>query len=153
MAKLRDARFRKTNFASNGEASFNFDADTLKILMAVDESKTVLQLLKETRIDPTDFKDRLLRLLKLKLIEEAKIEISYVNGSFLTNLTDTLVNLVGPLGQMLIEATAEKMNFQASKIPKDNVADFIYEIAKEIPGEKQQAEFKKVMIQEINKIK
>lgn len=150
--KLRDARFRKTNFARNGETAYNFDADTLKLLIAIDESKTVAQLARETRLDPAVLKEKLIRLFKLKLIEEVKLDVVYVDSGFITHLIETLINLVGPLGQMLVEATAEKMNFQVPRIPQDNISDFVYEVAKEIPGEKQQAEFKKRMIQEINKM-
>lgn len=153
MTKLQDARFRKTDFASQNEAVFDFDADMLKILMAIDERKTVLQIAREVKMDTAVFKETLLRLFKLKLIEEVKETIVYADEDFLTHLKETLVNLVGPLGEMLVEETVEKMNFQVSGIPKANAADFIYEVAKEIPGEKQQAEFKRLMIQEIKKMK
>lgn len=153
MTKLQDARFRKTTFASNSNKTFDFDADMLKILMAIEESKTALQLIREIKMDPAIFKKTLLKLFKLKLIEEVKEEITYADESFVTHLKEVLVNLVGPLGEMLADDTAEKMNFQASRIPQANVADFIYEVAKEIPGEKQQAEFKRLMIQEIKNMK
>jgi len=147
VTKLQDARFRKTNFTAHDETVF--DADMLKLLMAIDEGKPVLQIAKEIKMDPAAFRESFLRLYKLKLIEEVKQKIVYVDELFITRLKETLVSLTGPLGGILMEETAEKMNLQLSRIPKSTVADFVYQVAKEIPGEAQQAEFKKLMIQEI----
>ena len=121
----------------------------LKLLMAIDEGKPILQIAKEIKMDPTVFRESFLRLYKLKLIEEVKQKIVYADELFVTRLKETLINLTGPLGEMLLGEAAEKMNLQLSRIPKSSVADFVYQVAKEIPGEKQQAEFKKLMIQEI----
>jgi len=147
VTKLQDARFRKTNFTAHDETVF--DADMLKLLMAIDEGKPILQIAKEIKMDPTVFRESFLRLYKLKLIEEVKQKIVYADELFVTRLKETLINLTGPLGEMLLGEAAEKMNLQLSRIPKSSVADFVYQVAKEIPGEKQQAEFKKLMIQEI----
>jgi hypothetical protein len=147
VTKLQDARFRKTNFSAHDETVF--DPDMLKLLMAIDEGKSVLQIAKEINMDPVVFRESFLRLFKLKLIEEVKQKVVYADEGFLTRLRETLVNLVGPLGEMLMEETAEKMNFESTKIPKSSVADFVYQVAKEIPGDKEQAEFKRLMIQEI----
>jgi hypothetical protein len=147
VTKLQDARFRKTNFTTQDETVF--DPDMLKLLMAIDEGKPVLQIAKEINMDPAVFRESFLKLFKLKLIEEVKQKIVYADESFLNRIREALVDLVGPLGEMLMEETAEKMNFQSTRIPKSSVADFVYQVAKEIPGEKEQAEFKKMMIQEI----
>ncbi|MFH0729410.1 MAG: hypothetical protein V2B19_24110 [Pseudomonadota bacterium] len=153
MTKLQDARFRKTTFSSSSNKTFDFDADMLEVLMAIEESKTVLQIVRQTKMDPAVFKKTLMKLFKLKLIEEVKEDIIYATDSFVAHLKEVLVNLVGPLGEMLADETAEKMNFKASRIPQAKVADFIYEVAKEIPGGKQRAEFKRLMIQEIKNMK
>ena len=150
MTKLQDARFRKTNFTAYNETVF--DADMLKLLMAIDEGKPILQIAKEIQMDPAVFKETFLRLYKLKLIEEVQQKIVYVDGHFVTHLRETLINLTGPLGAILMEETAEKMNLPVSRIPKSMIADFVYQVAKEIPGEKQQTEFKKLMIQEIKNL-
>jgi hypothetical protein len=147
VTKLQDARFRKTNFTTHDETVF--DADMLKLLMAIDEGKPILQIAKEINMDPAVFRESFLRLYKLKFIEEVKQKIVYADEIFITRLKETLVNLTGPLGEMLLEEAAEKMNLQVSRIPKSSVADFVYQVAKEIPGDTQQAEFKKLMIQEI----
>ena len=147
MTKLQDARFRKTNFTAYDDTVF--DAGMLKLLMAIDANKPILETAKEIGMDPAVFKESFMKLYKLKLIEEVQQKIVCVDEVFITQLRETLIDLVGPLGAILMEETAEKMNFRPSRIPKSMAADFVYQIAKEIPGEKQQAEFKKLMIQKI----
>lgn len=125
----------------------------LKLLLAIDENKSILQIAKEINMDPVVFKESFLKLFKLKLIEEVKPEVDYVEESFLTRLSDALSTLIGPLGEIVMEETAEKMNFKMPKIPKASIADFVYQVALEIPGDKEQVEFKKVMLQEIKNLK
>jgi len=120
--------------------------------MAIDEKKPILDIAKEIKMDPVIFRESFLRLFKLKLIEEVKPKIVYVDEAFVDRLRETLINLTGPLGEMLMEETAERMNFKIPKIPKSSIADYVYQVAQEIPGEKEQAEFKKTMIQEIKNL-
>jgi hypothetical protein len=121
--------------------------------MAIDEKKPILQVAKEINMDPTLFREALLRLYKLKLIEEVKSEVVYVEKTFLTTLRYSLSALIGPLAEIVMEEIAKEMNFQLTKIPKSRVADFVYLIAKEIPGDKEKVEFKKRMLQEIHSMK
>jgi len=147
VTKLQDARFRKTDFVADDTTVF--DADMLTILMAIDETKSILQIAKETKMDPEVFREGFLRLYKLRFIEEIKETVVYVDDSFIQSLQDTLVSLVGPLGEMLLEEAAETMDLQNMKVPKSRVADLVYQVAKAIPGEKQQEEFKKLMLQKM----
>ncbi|MFH0727317.1 MAG: hypothetical protein V2B19_13380 [Pseudomonadota bacterium] len=151
MRQLKDVRFRKADIASLKAEVFKFDSDMLKILSAIDERKTVLQIVREVNINSAVFREALLRLVKLKLIEEVNEEITFVGEEFFALLKDTLVKLLGTIGETLIVNTAEKMNLPVAKIPVANVAEFVYEIAKEIPEEKKPIEFKKLMIQHIKK--
>ncbi len=144
-------RFRKCDFTSYDETVF--DSNMLKLLLAIDENKSILQIAKEINMDPVVFKESFLKLYKLKLIEEVKPDVAYVEESFLTRLSDALSAHIGPLGEIVLEETAEKMNFKMPKIPKASIADFVYQVALEIPGDKEQVEFKKVMLQEIKNLK
>jgi len=84
MANLLDMHFRKTNLASNSEITF--DSDMLKLLMAIDEEKTIRQIAGDVDLTPAAFKESLMKLIKLKLIEQAEATapvsgpgIGYVN--------------------------------------------------------------------------
>jgi hypothetical protein len=80
MAKLRNVRFRKTNLAATGQ--LEFDQDMLTLLMAINEEKTLLQVAKEIKLKPAVFKECFLKIYKLKLVEEVKEEVEYVDGKF-----------------------------------------------------------------------
>lgn len=149
MANLLDMYFRKTNLASNSEITF--DSDMLKLLMAVDENKTIRQVAADVAMTPSSFKESLVKLIKLKLIEqvEAAAPASYVGEAFLERTREVLIQLTGPLGEVLVEETLEDMNLDATKLPREIVGDFIYNIAKQMPGEKQKNEFSTVMLEEI----
>jgi len=149
MANLLDMHFKKTNLASNNEITF--DSDMLKLLMAIDEDKTIRQIAGEVNFSPAAFKESLMKLIKLKLIEqvEAAAVVSYVGEAFMARLLEVLVDLTGPLGEVLIEETAEEMNLDIKKIPRARVGDFVYNIANQMPGDKQKNEFSTAMLEEI----
>jgi len=149
MANLLDMHFRKTNLASTNEITF--DSDMLKLLMAIDEDKTIRQIAGEVALSPSAFKDSLMKLVKLKLIEQVQVAPagSLVGEAFMARLLEILVSLTGPLGEVLIEETAEQMNLDINKIPRAQIGDFVYNIANQMPGEKQKNEFSTTMLEEI----
>lgn len=149
MANLLDMHFRKTNLASNNEITF--DTDMLKLLMAIDEDKTIRQVAGEVTLTPSAFKESLMKLVKLKLIAQvaAAAVVAYVGEAFMARLQEVLVSLTGPLGEVLIEETAEDMNLDIKKIPRTQVGDFVYNIANQMPGDKQKNEFSTAMLEEI----
>ncbi len=149
MANLLDMHFKKTNSASNNEITF--DSDMLKLLMAIDEDKTIRQIAGDVDLIPAAFKESLMKLIKLKLIEqvEAAAVVSYVGEAFMARLLEVLVDLTGPMGEVLIEETAEEMNLDIKKIPRARVGDFVYNIANQMPGDKQKNEFSTAMLDEI----
>ena len=149
MANLLDMHFRKTNLASNNEITF--DSDMLRLLMAIDEDKTIRQIAGDIALTPSAFKESLMKLIKLKLIEKvnAAALVSYIGEAFIARLQEVLVSLTGPLGEVLIEETAEEMNLDIKKIPRARVGDFVYNIANQMPGDKQKNEFSTAMLEEI----
>jgi hypothetical protein len=149
MANLLDMHFRVTDLASSDEISF--DSDMLTLLMAIDQNKTIRQIAGEVSLSQAAFKESLIKLIKLKLIEQADPSgpESYVGEAFMARLEEVLISVAGPLGQMLIEETAEDMKLDIKKIPRARVADFVYNIANQVPGEKQQNEFRTAMLEEI----
>ena len=147
MNRLANVRFRKTDLATSGNVSF--DQNMLKLLFAIDENKTIAEIVKETKLDPTDFKLNLVKLYKLKLIEKVEKEVEYIDTKFLNNVRNTLVQLLGPLGEVLMDDAADEMSTERSKIPNALIAEYLMTIADEIPSEKQKTEFKKNMLGEI----
>ena len=147
MANLADVCFKKSDRASSKE--FAFDTDMLKLFMAIDGQKTVREVSLEVKLGQPKFKDTFVKLLKLGLIEKAGNEEVCVQESFIDNMRATLIQLVGPLGEVLIFDAAEDMGWETKRIPVSGLANFVAAVAKEIPGSKQSNEFKKRMIKEM----
>lgn len=150
--KNNDMRFKRTNIKPS--SNLKFDGNLLKLYLTIDENKSVRELFQESEMSSEDFKKNVIRLAKLNLIEQVTGQVKnsktdFVSAAFLTRLREVIVEVSGPLGELLIEDVAEEMNLDLSKIPASKVTDFIYRIATIIPGEKQAAEFKKIMVQEI----
>lgn len=147
MKRLQDVYFRKTNLTLNGDMVF--DQNMLSLLMAIDPNKSILDIAKEVKLEASVFKECLVKLYKLKLIEKVEKEVEYVNGQFLSSVRQNLVQLLGPLGEVLMEDAAEQMNLDEDKIPKNLMAEYLMAIANEIPSDKQKREFQKNMLEEI----
>ena len=147
MNRLQNVYFRKTNLTPNGDMVF--DQNMLTLLLAIDANKSILEIAKEVKLEASVFKECLVKLYKLKLIEKVEKEVEYVNGQFLSNVRQNLVELLGPLGEVLMEDAAEQMNLEETKIPKNLIADYLLAIANEIPSDKQKREFQKNMLEEI----
>lgn len=147
MANLADVCFKKSDRASSKE--FAFDTDMLKLFMAIDGQKTVREVSQEVQLGTPKFKDTFVRLLKLGLIEQAGNEEACAEESFIDSMRATLIQLIGPLGEVLILDAAEDMGWETNRIPVSGLANFVAAVAKEIPGSKQSNEFKKRMIKEM----
>ena len=143
MANILDAHFKKTERADQGEISF--DPNTLRLLLAVDESKTIREVAKEVKMSTEVFKASLIRLIKLKLIEQVEDPSDLLDPALMVELKETLVQLMGPMGELLIEDAAEELSVAPDRIPSAATERFINAVAKRIPGQKQQALFKTAM--------
>ncbi len=147
MTNILDTRFKKTTVSSHNEVTF--DPDMFKLLMAIEEGKTIRQIATEVQLSGSAFKASFQKLLKYKLIEPVDETKDYVEPALIEQIRKILVRLTGPLGEMLIEEAASELKLDLSRIPKSGLADLVYAIAKEIPGEKQRNEFGKLMIEEM----
>jgi hypothetical protein len=141
--------FRKIAPAKSNEIRLN--ADMIRLLMAIDESKDVLQLSKETGMDISKLNQILSKLLKLNLIEPVEKSNRFLSKKFLDSLRANLSEAVGPMAQILIEDTVAEMGLKLSEIPDHQAAELIGNIAQEVPEENNQIEFKKTMIEIMKK--
>ncbi len=147
MADISNWSYKKAETADSRE--FTIDSDMLKVLMALDGKKTVRQISREIQLTNAVFKSTFLKLIKLGLIEKTGDGQACVQKPFIDNMRQTLIQLVGPLGGVLVDDAAEELGWQAHRIPLARVADFVAAVAREIPSDKQSNEFKKRMIAEM----
>jgi hypothetical protein len=111
------------------------------------------QIAKEVGMDITTLNTTLTKLLKLKLIEPAEKSVPFLNEKFLETLKVNLSKAIGPMAGYLIEDVAGDMDFPMSRIPKDQAAELISNLAVEIPDEGSRVQFQKSMIELIKKDK
>lgn len=141
--------FRKVTPADSNEIRLN--ADMIRLLMVIDENKDLLQISNEVGMDISMLNQILSKLLKLKLIEPVKKKNRFLSKKFLEDLRLNLSQAIGPMAQILIEDTVAEMELKMSEIPRHQVAELISNIAREVPEENNQIEFKKTMIEIMKK--
>lgn len=147
MANLANVRFKQSEHAASRE--FAFDTDMLKLFMAIDGQKTVREVSLEVDMSPPLFKHTFVKLLKLGLIEQLGNEEKCVGPSFVDTMRATLIQLIGPLGEVLVIDAAKDLGWKTNGIPLSGLAEFVAAVAREIPSDKQCNEFKKRMLKEM----
>ena len=141
--------FRKVIRKDSGEISL--DADMIRLLIAVDENKSLYQIAEEVDMEKTTVKTTLSKLLEQRLIEPVKKDIPYLDRAFLEALRVNLSKIIGPMAEILIEDVVAEMNLINSEIPKNQAAELINNLSLEIPEEKDRLEFKRSMLAILNK--
>jgi len=141
--------FRKITQVNSNEICL--DADMIRLLIAIDETKELEQIANEVAMDRVRLNTTLSKLLELKLVEPIQTDIPYLDNEFITALKINLSQAVGPMAEILIDDVAVDMNLSVSEIPKTQAAEFISTLSLEIPDEDSSVQFKKAMLELIKK--
>lgn len=141
--------FRKITQINSDE--FCLDADMIRLLIAIDETKELEQIANEVRMDRASLNATLSKLLELKLVEPIQTDIPYLDNEFIRALKINLSQAVGPMAEILIDDVAAEMNLSVSETPKTQAAEFISTLSLEIPDEDSSVQFKKAMLELIKK--
>ncbi len=144
-----DLFFRKVIRKDSDEISL--DADMIRLLIAIDENKSLYQIAEEVDMETTTLKKTLSKLLEQRLIEPVKKDVPYLDRVFLEALRINLSKIIGPMAEILIEDVVADMELKTSEIPVNQAAELINNLSLEIPEEKGRIEFKKSMLNIINK--
>ena len=143
--------YRKVIRADNDEISL--DADMIRLLIAVDESKSLNQIAEEVDMSNTAFKIALSKLLRQGLIEPVQKDLLVLDKSFLEALRINLSKAIGPIAEILIADATEEMQVDSSAIPINQAAELITQLSLEVPDEENQMQFKKSMISILKKMR
>jgi hypothetical protein len=146
-----DVYFRKVIRKDNDEVSL--DADMIRLLVAIDENKSLIQISEEVDMNNTTFKRALSKLLEQGLIEPAPKNIPLLDQSFVQMLKVNLSKAIGPMAEIIIEDAAAEMALDPASIPVHQAAELIAHLALEVPDEESQIEFKKSMLAILNKVR
>ncbi|KPJ75568.1 MAG: hypothetical protein AMJ54_14615 [Deltaproteobacteria bacterium SG8_13] len=147
--KMAKMYFRKVTRLDSSEICL--DADMIRVLIAIDETKDIGKVAREVSMDAPTIKATISKLLELHLIEPVQARGVYLDEAFIHALKQNLSRAVGPMAEILIEDVATDMNLSAGEIPQGQAAEFIGSLAMEIPDEESSVRFKKAMLELIKK--
>jgi hypothetical protein len=146
-----DAYFRK--LIRKDTHAVSLDADMIRLLIAIDDNKSLYQVAEEVDMAAASFKKALARLLDQGLIEPVQKDIPVLDHSFTQSLRMNLSRAIGPMAQILIEDFTAEMEIDPSAIPVNQAAELITQLSLEVPDEENRMQFKKSMIAILNKIR
>jgi len=130
----------------------SLDADMIRLLLAIDERKSLYQIAAEVEMDAATFKTNLKKLLDQGLIETVQKAAALVDKSFLPSLRMNLARRIGPMAAIVVEDCVAELKLVADAIPVEQAAEIINRVALEIPDEDGRIGFKKAMIAILNKL-
>jgi len=133
--------------------SVSLNADMIRLLLVIDERKSLYQISAEAEMDAATFKRTLGRLLEQGLVEPVQRDALPLDRTFLQAMRLNLSRLIGPMAEILIDEVTTEMGLSPSHIPADQAAEIINRLALEIPDEPSRIQFKKSMIPILNKVK
>jgi hypothetical protein len=141
--------YRKVIRKDNNEISL--DADMIRLLIAIDENKSLYQIADEVEMEDATLKKNLSKLLEQGLIEPVIKGLPVLDKIFLQALKINLSKIIGPMAEILIEEMVLDMELTATEIPVHQAAELITALSHEIPDETKRIEFKKSMMDILNK--
>jgi hypothetical protein len=141
--------YRKVIRKDHSEISL--DADMIRLLIAIDENKSLYQIADEVEMQDVTLKKNLSKLLEQGLIEPVKKDLPVLDKIFLQALKINLSKTIGPMAEILIEEVVSDMELSTPEIPVHQAAELITTLSHEIPDEKKRIEFKKSMMNILNK--
>ena len=141
--------FRKVIRKDNDQISL--DADMIRLLIAIDENKSLYQIADEVDMRADTLKINLEKLLQQGLIAPVKKDLPVLDRIFLQALKINLSKVIGPMSEILIEEVVSEMELTGPGIPVDQAAELIATLSHEIPNEEKRIEFKKSMMDILNK--
>ncbi len=136
--------FRKT--ISGEDRGVSLDADMVRLLLAIEEEKSLYQIAAEVDLDAASFKRALKKLLDQGLIEVVRKRRPPLGKDFLERLRIELARAVGPIAGLLLEEHAARIPGAAGGIPPERAAELVAALAAEIPEERKRVAFQKAIL-------
>jgi hypothetical protein len=129
-----------------GQGDISLDAGMIRLLVAIDEKKTVAQTAAELKLELTALAPALARLLQLGLVEPVTKAPAYLDSRFFTALNTQIIRAVGPIGAVLIEDALGDLGLTMNTVPVRQAAELVALLANEIPDPGRRVQFQKAML-------
>lgn len=131
----------------------SLDADMIRLLLAIDERKSLYQIAAEVEMDAATFKKNLKKLLAQGLIETVQKAAAMVDKNFLPAVRLHLARIIGPMADIVVDDSVAELKLDAALLPVEQAAELINRLAFEIPTEDGRIRFKKAVIAILTKAK
>jgi hypothetical protein len=131
----------------------SLNADMIRLLLAIDERKSLYQIAAEVEMDEAAFKKNLKSLLEQGLIEAMPQTTVQVDSGFLPSVRMNLAQVIGPIADIVVDDSVAQLKLDGASISLEQAAELINHMALEIPDEDSRIRFKKAMIPILNKNK
>ena len=129
------------------------NADMIRLLLAIDERKSLYQIAAEVEMDAAAFKKSLKSLLEQGLIEAVPKTTVQVDSGFLPSVRMNLARVIGPIADIVVDDSLAQLKLDGASIALEQAAELINHMALEIPDEDSRIRFKKAMISILHKNK
>ena len=140
--------FKRVVRENIGEISL--DSNMLRVLMELDGKRNLSEIAKKTKMDMSEIRKVVSKLLQLKLVEPVQITVPMLDEDFFEYLQAKLSLALGPIAEIIIEDALKDLGHKRSQFPSHRAAELVDLVAREIQREEKTGPFKQDMV---NKIK
>jgi DNA-binding IclR family transcriptional regulator len=142
--------YRRLEIGDIGE--YSLDDRMLGVLMELDGEKDVGSIALAVGLSVPDTHDALVQLAKHNFVESNDDMVAVIDASFFEFLTAQLARAIGPIAGVVLEDTVADLGHTMSAFPRDQTAELVDALSREIQREEKKRRFKIDMVQIINEI-
>jgi hypothetical protein len=139
--------FRRVVKENIGEISL--DSNMLHVLMELDGKRNLSEIAKKTKVNMSEIRKVVSKLLKLKLVEPVEVTVPVLDEDFFEYLQAKLSLALGPIAEVIIEDALNDLGHKRSQFPSHRAAELVDLVAREIQREEKTGPFKQDMVSKI----
>lgn len=142
--------FKRVLRKDPGEISL--DSKMLSILMELDGKRNLSTIAQTLGLGMSEIKEAVERLLKLKIVERVRKQVSVLPPAFFDYLNAQLSLAVGPISGILIEDTVADLGKRVSGFPVSLVAELVDLLARQIHRKERGITFRQNMVRKMKEM-
>jgi len=138
------------NLAAGTTGAINLEPDEWKVLAQVNGVRTVVDIAEALGWDDFQTAKVISRLVKTGLLdieEQSKSPpVTAINSDFFDRLNDEFIEVIGPVGPVIIDEKIASLNETRASFPRNKVADLVEQVSTEIEDVDQRMHFQQIML-------
>lgn len=121
--------------------NISLDADMLRILVAIEEHKSMSQVAHELKMNPLVLRQKLAAMIPSGLLTPIDRSGVFINEQTMKELKAALVRLVGPMGEIILDDVLGAMGLPDGMVPPARAQELVDKLTQEIPDEGMRRSF------------